>query len=100
MKKLDADKVADKVVETLSPGFENIKILKVNVAPGTDPDGNALLRIEVVVEGTVKRTDARHIGTAVRRLRPALEEMDVDLFPLLSFISKLDYERGRRRETV
>jgi hypothetical protein len=106
MKKLDTERIAGTVAETLGPGFENMKILKVNVAPGTDPDGNDLLRVEVVVEGTVQRADARHIASAVRRLRPALDEMGVDLFPLMSYISKSDYEskldgeRGRRRETV
>jgi hypothetical protein len=32
------------------------------------------------------------MASAVRRLRPALEEIDIDLFPLLSFVSKVDYE--------
>lgn len=94
MRKLDADKVAETVANTLGPGFENIKILTVNVSPGTDPDGNNLLRIEIVFDGTLKRADARHMASAVRRLRPALEEIDIDLFPLLSFVSKLDYESG------
>jgi hypothetical protein len=92
MKKLDADKVAETVAEVLGPDFESIKIAKVNVSPGTDPDGNDLLRIEIVFDGTLKRADARHMASAVRRLRPALEEIDIDLFPLLSFFSKFDYE--------
>jgi len=96
----DADKVASAVADTLGPDFENIKILQVNVSPGTDPDGNDLLRIEIVFDGTLKRADARHMATAVRRLRPALEEIDVDLFPLLSFVSKLDYEGEIRREAI
>jgi hypothetical protein len=100
MKKLDADRVAETVAETLGPDFESIDIIKVNVSPGTDPDGNDLLRIEVVFDGTLRRADARHIASAVRRLRPALEELDIDLFPLLSFVSKLDYESERRRETL
>jgi hypothetical protein len=95
MRKLDADKVAETVATTLAPDFQSIRFLRVNVSPGTDPDGNDLLRIEVVYDGTLKREDARHLASAVRRLRPALEEIDVELFPLLSFVSRLDYESGR-----
>lgn len=100
MKKFDADKVAETVAETLGPDFESIKIAKVNVSPGTDPDGNDLLRIEIVFDGILKRADARHIASAVRRLRPALKEIEIDLFPLLTFVSKLDYENERKRKTV
>jgi hypothetical protein len=98
VKKFDSDRVADIVADVLGRDFERIKILKVNVAPGQDPDGNDILRIQIVFEGALKGADARHAAGAVRRLRPALEEIDVDMFPLLSFVSKLDYERGRGRE--
>jgi hypothetical protein len=100
MKKLDADKVAETVAETLGPDFESIDIIKINISPGTDPDGNGLLRIEVVYAGTLRREDARCIPGAIRRLWWALDKIGVDLFPLLSFVSKLDYETEHKRETV
>jgi hypothetical protein len=99
VKEFDSDKVADIVADVLGRDFEKIKILKVNVAPDQDRDGNDILRIQIVFEGALKGADARHAASAVRRLRPALEEIDVDMFPLLSFVSKLDYERGHGRET-
>jgi hypothetical protein len=99
VKKFDSDKVADVVADVLGRDFEKIKILKVNVSPGHDRDGNDIVRIQIVFEGTLKGADARHAAGAVRRLRPALEEIDVDMFPLLSFVSKLDYERGHGRES-
>jgi hypothetical protein len=99
VKKFDQDKVADIVADVLGRDFEKVKILKVNVTPDQDRDGNDILRIQIVFEGSLKGADARHAAGAVRRLRPALEEIDVDMFPLLSFVSKLDYERGRGRET-
>jgi hypothetical protein len=99
VKKFDPDKVADIVADVLGRDFEKIKIHKVNVTPDHDRDGNDILRIQVVFEGVLRGADVRHAAGAVRRLRPALEEIDVDMFPLLSFVSKLDYERGHGRET-
>jgi hypothetical protein len=96
MSKLDADRVAETVAATLAPDFQSIRFLRINISPGTDADGNDLLRIEVVYDGTLKRADARHIPGALRRLRSALEDIDIDLFPLLSFASKLDYELEQR----
>jgi len=100
VKKFDSGKVADTVAKVLGPDFENIKILKVNVAPDRDHDGNEILRIQVVFEGTLTGADARHVAGAARRLRPTLDEIDVDVYPLLSFVSKLDYEGGRGREAI
>lgn len=99
MKKFDQDRVAAVVAEVIGRDFEKVKILKVNVTPDHDRDGNDILRIQIVFEGALKGADARHAAGAVRRLRPVLEEIDVDMFPLLSFVSKLDYERGHGRET-
>lgn len=95
--KFDADRIADIVTTTLSRHFENIKIIHVDVAPDRDRDGEEILRIQVVFDGVVKGKDAASIAGAARHLRPALEEIDADVFPLLSFVSKLDYERGRGR---
>jgi len=100
VKKFDPDKFADTVAEILGRDFENIKILKVNVTPDQDRDGHDILRIQVVFGGDLKGTDARHVARAARRLRPALDEIDVDVYPLLSFVSKLDYEGGRGREII
>jgi len=96
VRKFDSDRIASVVTKKLSRDFENIKIIDVNVARDVDRDGDEILRIEVVFEGTLKGSD---VASAARRLRPALaEETDEDLFPLLSFVSKVDYDRGRRSE--
>ena len=97
VKKFDADKVARVVAKTLSSDFENIEIITVNVAEDLDRDGQEILRIEVVFEGDLKGNDALRVASAARRLRPVLEEIDADLYPLLSFVSKVDYDRGHRR---
>jgi hypothetical protein len=98
VKNIDADRIAGIVAKKLSSDFESIKILKVNVAQEKDRDGEEILRIEVVFEGKLKDVDGKQLAGAARRLRPALvEELDADLYPLLSFVSKVDYDRGHGR---
>jgi hypothetical protein len=96
-KKFDADRVASVVGETLSSDFENIDIIAVHVTEDLDRDGQEILRIEVIFDGDLKGEDALRVAGAARRLRPVLEDIDTDLYPLLSFVSKVDYDRGRRR---
>ena len=98
MKKLDTKRISEIVAEKFSTLFEDIKIVDVHVTPGHDRDGEEILRIEVVFKGTLKKADAKQLAGATRQLRPALEEIDADLYPLLSFVSKLDYDREHKRE--
>jgi hypothetical protein len=91
-----AERIEAAVAAVLSRDFEHIRIIDVNVSPDSDRDGNDLLRIEVVFEGKLKGRDVKHAAGAVRRLRPTLEKFD-GLFPLVSFVSKLDYERGNAK---
>jgi hypothetical protein len=100
VKKFESDKIAATVADTLRRHFESIKIVRVDVARDQDHEGEEILRIQVVFDGVVKAKDAASIAGAARYLRPALEKIDADIFPLLSFVSKLDYERGRGREAV
>jgi hypothetical protein len=95
MKKIDAKKIETRITATLRKYFENIKIIATHVTPDFDRDGEEILRIQVVFEGTLKEADARLVPGVARHIRPVLEENDADLFPLLSFVSKLDYDRGR-----
>jgi len=97
VKNLDFARIARVVAETLRRDFENIRIIDVKAALDHDRDGDEILRIEVIFDGRLKNKDAKHLAGAVRRLRPALEGADADLFPLLSFVSRTDYERGLSR---
>lgn len=90
-------KIEDGIHEVLRCYFENLKINAVHVREDRDQDGDPILWVDVVFEGTLKESDARRIPGAARRIRPVLEENDADLFPLLSFVSKVDYDRGRGR---
>lgn len=94
VKKFDPKEVAEVVAKTLSDNFEDIKIIDVNVVRDVDRDGDDVLKIEVVFDGVLK---GRDVAGAARQLRPALEEIDADVYPLLSFVSKVDYDRGHKK---
>ena len=64
------------------------------VAPDRDREGDNILRIIVVFDGALKDADVLSVAGAARRLRPALDKIDTDLYPLLSFVAKVDYDRG------
>jgi hypothetical protein len=97
MKKIDSKKIEARITAMLRKYFENIKIIATHIAQDYDRDGEEILRVDVVFEGTLKGEDARRAAGVARQIRPVLEENDADLFPLLSFVSKLDYDRGRGR---
>jgi hypothetical protein len=100
MKKIDAKQVEARITETLRHYFENIRIVAAHVAQDLDQDGEEILLVEVVFEGDLKESDARRVAGAARHLRPVLEKSDADLFPLLSFVSKADYEREHGRSAA
>jgi len=99
LKKIDTARVAKIVVDTLGKRFKDIEIVDVVVSSDKDRDGEEILRIQIIFKGVLQESDARQVAGATRAVWPALEdELDDDLFPLLSFVSKVDYERGQRRE--
>jgi hypothetical protein len=78
------------VRQTLRRDFVHIRILDVEVHEDVDSDGEEVLRINVIFEGTPKDLDAKKLSGAVRHLRPKLDKIHESVFPLLSFISKAD----------
>lgn len=99
MKNIDTAQLAKTIFEELARLFDNIKIVDVVVKSDRDRDGDDIVRIEVVFTGELKTSDAKKVAGATRQIRPALKEIDEDLYPVLSFVSKVDYERGHKSDT-
>jgi hypothetical protein len=81
------------VTRTLQRDFDHIRILDVEVHEDVDFNGEDVLRINVIFEGTPKDLNAKKLSGAVRHLRPKLDEIHETAFPLLSFISKADRDK-------
>lgn len=97
--KFDAKKLSEAITRVLGEHFDNIEIVDVVVFPDRDRDGDQILRVEVVFSGDLKGSDAKKIAGASRWIRPTLDELvGDDIYPLLSFVSKVENERGHKRE--
>ncbi len=84
------DRISKLVADTLHADFKNVKIIKVIVDRDVDYDGEDVLNIGVVFEGTPRDIDARMISGAVRHVRPQLQKLGEMAFPLMSFVSRRD----------
>ena len=86
--------VADIIKKTIQCDFKGVTIIDVQVHNELDSDGNDMLRIEVIFEGTPKDIDARLLAGAVRHLRPQLSKVGETAFPLFSFIAKNELRKA------
>ncbi|MDX2257409.1 MAG: hypothetical protein NW205_00680 [Hyphomicrobiaceae bacterium] len=91
MAELDEHRVADAIREALRREFSKLQINEVYVAIDRDRDGEDILRVNVVYEGRFEPTDGERLASAVRKLRPVLNGINIALFPLLTFVSKQEY---------
>lgn len=91
----DLSKIKKAVRATLARNFERVRIIDIRIHEDVDSDGDEMLRIDVVFDGSPKDVDARKLSGLVRHLRPRLAELSESALPLLSFISAAD-DRSRR----
>jgi hypothetical protein len=90
------DSIKEVVAETFSAHLK-VRILDVRVEDDLDSDGGDVLRIRVIFDGQPEDLDGRKLSSAIRLLRPKLEEIDEPALPLLSFISNTDAHNRRKR---
>ena len=86
------DATHDIVLRSLKEDFENVEILDVKVDGDIDFDGDEVLRITVIFQGTPKDLSASSVSGVTRHVRPKLTEIGVEAFPIFSFISNKDLE--------
>ena len=67
--------------------FGDDRIGDVYVASAYDEDGDEILRIAVVFDGTEEQFDARKASSVVRHMRPRLATIGEQAFPIISYVS-------------
>jgi len=80
--------ISDRVKAALKRRFSGVDIVAVHVAPDVDQDGDRILRIEIVFDDHRGLLDAGKTSTAVRYLRPVIEQAGESGFPVISFVAK------------
>ena len=88
-----ADKVAAVVGEMLRERFkEQFVFGPIIVEPAIDPFDIDYLDIYIVYEGDYANLDAKWTGGLSIMLWPALDEVEVDSVPTISFVEKSEWE--------
>ena len=67
--------------------FGDARIGDVHVASAYDEDGDEILRVKVVFDGTEEQFDARKASSVVRHMRPRLAMIGEQAFPIISYVS-------------
>jgi len=87
---LTPEEIGKIVQDVLSQSFDNLEIATVHVREETDDQGDEILRVFVVFNGSQKDKDVSQLSGIVREVRPKLRDSGVTAFPLFSFLSKKD----------
>ena len=67
--------------------FGDARTGDVHVASAYDEDGDEILRVKVVFDGTEEQFDARKASSVVRHMRPRLAMIGEQAFPIISYVS-------------
>ena len=90
-----ARKVIDEGIRAHCNG---VPFVEITVTPEIDQDGDEFLWVRAVYEGEPASVDTRKTVTMVRYMRPKLDEVEVDAFPVISYIAQSDLEGSGARE--
>jgi hypothetical protein len=92
----DPETVKKAVVDAISRTFSAVTIVEVKISEDSGPEGEDVLRIDVIYEGDDTKINPRAVSGMIRTLRPVLDKAEESAFPLISLISKADW-RGAQR---
>lgn len=92
----DLASVKQAVKETFSRLFNHVHVSEVRIREDIDSDGDEVLRIDVIFDGTSNDLDPKKLAGFVAHLRPRLEQMQETALPLLYFISSAELNRNKR----
>jgi hypothetical protein len=85
----------DIVEDVLRERFDDVDIDDIQVRRDEDHDGDPILRITVVYNTKNKKgLDARKTSSIVRVMRPHLDQVNENAFPVVSFVSRSDWKGG------
>ena len=83
-------KLKEIVRAVLKEIFGDARIRDVYVASAYDGDGDEILHVKVVFDGTEEQFDARKASSVVRHMRPRLATIGEQAFPIISYVSSAE----------
>ena len=87
---LDSKALSALVGNIVKRQFSEAVINNVDVKPDVDSDGDAVLRVTIVFETNDKTLDRNKMVGLVRHIRSELAEIELESFPLVSFVAKAE----------
>lgn len=87
---LDSRTLSEFVGNIVKRQFSEAVIDNVDVKSDVDSDGDAVLRITIVFETSSKTLDRNKMVSLVRHIRSELAEIELESFPLVSFVAKAE----------
>lgn len=85
------NKVLTELAETvIRRQFSDAVIHAVAIKPDVDHDGDAILRVTVVVQDGVEKLDPAQVVDTLSRLWSELGEAGIESFPIVSYITRSD----------
>ena len=83
------DQAREVIDEELRARFD-VPFVKITVKPDYDRDGDEFLWVNAVYDGQPDDIDTRKSITLVREIRPRLDDIPFDAFPVVRYIAKSD----------
>ena len=84
---------ARNVIErAMRDSYRDIAFVVIDVTSDIDEDGQEFLWVRAVYDGEPVTIDTRKSLTVVRELQPQLDDLNVDAFPVISYMTRADYE--------
>ena len=77
--------------EALRDYLNEVPFVKIAVFPKLDEDDEEFLWVHAVYEGELGTIPIRRSVTVIGYVRSKLEEIDVEAFPVISYIAKSDF---------
>ena len=75
---------------------DRIPVVDVTIIEEVDWEGDEVLRIDMIFEGSIKKLHGEKLSRALQHVRSKLNEVHESAIPLVSFISKADLRRSKR----
>lgn len=85
-------KVRDAIMDVLGKEFHPVKFVEVVVAETLDHDGDPVLDVTAIYEANDTVLDGSKLSAIVRHLRPVLSDSGEERFPMMSFVTRSDYD--------
>jgi hypothetical protein len=90
---IDRDSIKEAINALIERNFSGGAVASVDISFADDDFDSAIVNVKIILNKQVDRSSLSRFGL---KLRNALNDLESDRFPVVSFIAKNEYERRAR----